>query len=128
MFNGVVVGIVKDNVDPEKMHRILVEFPVESTERKLESYWCRMASPNVLAIEVPSATFFFLRCVSASCFCSVLPSVSLLWRSRPLEVDITVSGHKEKEAIPPRSLDYNASRVDTGAVHSFEQFCGNDEL
>ena len=45
MFNGMVVGIVKDNVDPEKMHRILVEFPVESTERKLESYWCRMASP-----------------------------------------------------------------------------------
>ena len=45
MFKGMVVGIIKDNVDPEKMHRVLVEFPVESTERKLESYWCRMSSP-----------------------------------------------------------------------------------
>ena len=45
MFNGMVVGIIKDNVDPEKMHRVLVEFPVESTERKLESYWCRVSTP-----------------------------------------------------------------------------------
>ena len=45
MFNGMVVGIVKDNKDPEKMHRVLVEFPEESTETKLESYWCRVASP-----------------------------------------------------------------------------------
>ena len=45
MFNGMVVGIVKDNVDPEKMHRVLVEFPVEKTEKKLESYWCRVSSP-----------------------------------------------------------------------------------
>ncbi|MEC7986947.1 MAG: phage baseplate assembly protein V [Myxococcota bacterium] len=45
MFNGTVVGVVKDNVDPEKMHRVLVEFPSESTDKKLESYWCRVSSP-----------------------------------------------------------------------------------
>ena len=45
MFNGVVVGIVKDNVDPEKMHRVLVEYPTESTDKKLESFWCRISSP-----------------------------------------------------------------------------------
>ena len=45
MFNGTVVGVVKDNVDPEKMHRVLVEFPTESTDKKLESYWCRVSTP-----------------------------------------------------------------------------------
>ena len=45
MFTGVVVGIVKDNKDPEKMHRILVEIPEESTDGKIESYWCRVSSP-----------------------------------------------------------------------------------
>ena len=27
---GIQVGIVIDDVDPEKMHRVLVEFPVDS--------------------------------------------------------------------------------------------------
>jgi uncharacterized protein involved in type VI secretion and phage assembly len=45
MITGFVVGIVKDNVDPEKMHRVLVELPVESFENKTETYWCRVMSP-----------------------------------------------------------------------------------
>jgi len=45
MFNGVVVGIVKDNFDLEGMHRVLVELPSEGTDKKLESYWCRISSP-----------------------------------------------------------------------------------
>ena len=45
MIQGTVVGIVKDNVDPEKLNRILVELPTESTDGKTESYWCRMMSP-----------------------------------------------------------------------------------
>jgi len=45
MINGIMVGIVKDNVDPEKRHRILVELPVESTGGNVESEWCRVVSP-----------------------------------------------------------------------------------
>jgi uncharacterized protein involved in type VI secretion and phage assembly len=44
MINGVVVGIVVDNKDPEKMHRIKVKYPVDSGE-EVTSSWCRMASP-----------------------------------------------------------------------------------
>ncbi len=42
---GIQVGIVKENQDKEKMHRILVEFPVHSTKGKTDSYWCRIVSP-----------------------------------------------------------------------------------
>lgn len=44
MINGAVVGIVVDNKDPSKMHRIKVQYPVESGDG-LESSWCRMCSP-----------------------------------------------------------------------------------
>lgn len=44
MINGAVVGIVIDNVDPDKMNRIKVQFPVDSGEG-LESSWCRLMSP-----------------------------------------------------------------------------------
>ena len=40
-----VIGVVKDNVDPEKLNRILVELPTESTNGVTESYWCRMTTP-----------------------------------------------------------------------------------
>ena len=42
---GIQVGVVKDNKDPEKMHRVLVTFPVEKTDGDVESYWCRMMTP-----------------------------------------------------------------------------------
>lgn len=42
---GVQVGIVKKNKDDQKMHRVLVEFPVLSSSRKTESYWCRIITP-----------------------------------------------------------------------------------
>ena len=58
MFNGVVVGIVKDNVDPEKMHRVLVEYPTESTDKKLESFWCRVSSPRIGCAHRLSLHFF----------------------------------------------------------------------
>ena len=45
MIQGIIVGIVKDNVDPEKMHRVLVELPTEALQGKVESYWCRIATP-----------------------------------------------------------------------------------
>ena len=45
MVEGFVVGIVKDNVDPEKMNRVLVELPVESFEQSTETFWCRVATP-----------------------------------------------------------------------------------
>ena len=45
MISGMVVGIVKDNKDPEKMNRILIELPTESTNGATETYWCRMISP-----------------------------------------------------------------------------------
>lgn len=44
MINGAVVGIVVDNVDPNKMHRVKVQFPVDSGDG-LQSSWCRMLSP-----------------------------------------------------------------------------------
>ena len=45
MISGVIIGVVKDNVDPEKLNRILVELPTESTEGSTETYWCRMTTP-----------------------------------------------------------------------------------
>ena len=42
MIKGSVVGIVEDNKDPEKMHRVKVRFPVE---QGTESRWCRMVTP-----------------------------------------------------------------------------------
>lgn len=44
MINGVVVGTVKDNKDPEGMHRILVEYPVDGDQAPA-STWCRMSTP-----------------------------------------------------------------------------------
>lgn len=44
MINGLVVGVVTDNKDPEKMHRVKVQFPVDSGEA-LSSSWCRMMAP-----------------------------------------------------------------------------------
>lgn len=44
MINGAVVGIVIDNKDPTKMHRIKVQYPVDSSD-SLESSWCRMCTP-----------------------------------------------------------------------------------
>ena len=44
MVNGIVVGLVLDNKDPDGMHRVLVKYPVESGE-ELKSSWCRMMSP-----------------------------------------------------------------------------------
>ena len=45
MVEGIIIGIVKDNVDPKKMHRVLVELPVESVEDTTETFWCRVMSP-----------------------------------------------------------------------------------
>ena len=44
MISGLVVGIVLDNVDPDKMHRVQVKYPVDS-ENELKSSWCRMMTP-----------------------------------------------------------------------------------
>ncbi len=44
MINGVVIGIVTENEDPDKMHRVKVEFPVDADEAP-QSDWCRMISP-----------------------------------------------------------------------------------
>ncbi len=44
MLDGVVVGIVVDNVDELKSHRILVEYPVDSDD-EVQSAWCRMITP-----------------------------------------------------------------------------------
>jgi len=44
MINGLVVGIVIDNVDPDKMHRVKVEYPVDDEQRP-KSSWCRMMTP-----------------------------------------------------------------------------------
>jgi len=45
MVEGIIIGIVKDNVDPDKMHRVLVDLPVESLDGVTESFWCRVMSP-----------------------------------------------------------------------------------
>ncbi len=44
MVNGVVVGIVTENEDPDKMHRIKVEYPVDA-DTPPKTDWCRMISP-----------------------------------------------------------------------------------
>jgi uncharacterized protein involved in type VI secretion and phage assembly len=44
MINGLVIGIVTDNVDPDGMHRVMVEFPVDSGQG-VKSSWARMMSP-----------------------------------------------------------------------------------
>lgn len=44
MVNGAVVGIVVDNVDPDKMGRIKVKFPVDA-ESAPETTWVRMSTP-----------------------------------------------------------------------------------
>jgi len=44
MVNGIVVGLVVDNCDPGGMHRVLVEYPVDSDDQ-LKSAWCRMVTP-----------------------------------------------------------------------------------
>ena len=41
MINGVVIGIVIDNKDPEQRARVKIQFPVGD----VESSWCRMATP-----------------------------------------------------------------------------------
>lgn len=43
LLSGVVVGIVSNNRDPEKLGRVKVKFPWLSDEH--ESYWARVASP-----------------------------------------------------------------------------------
>ena len=43
MINGMVVGLVIDNVDPDGMHRVHVSYPVDSGD-KVESSWVRQAS------------------------------------------------------------------------------------
>lgn len=42
MVAGSVVGLVMDNRDPDKMHRVLVQYPVAGN---LKSSWCRMITP-----------------------------------------------------------------------------------
>ena len=44
MINGLVVGTVLDNKDPDGLHRVKIQYPVES-EEQLDSSWCRMCSP-----------------------------------------------------------------------------------
>jgi uncharacterized protein involved in type VI secretion and phage assembly len=44
MINGSVVGVVIDNKDPDKMHRVKVRFPVDG-EQEVQSSWIRMMSP-----------------------------------------------------------------------------------
>jgi uncharacterized protein involved in type VI secretion and phage assembly len=44
MMNGVVVGIVVENEDPKKMHRIKVEYPVDAESPPITD-WCRMITP-----------------------------------------------------------------------------------
>lgn len=44
MINGMVVGLVIDNKDPDKMGRIKIKFPVDG-EKPPESTWIRMSSP-----------------------------------------------------------------------------------
>ena len=43
MINGIVVGLVVDNKDPDKMARIKVKFP--TLPDMPESWWARLAMP-----------------------------------------------------------------------------------
>lgn len=43
MIDGAIVGVVIDNVDPEKMHRIKVEYPVQGAG--ISTTWCRVMTP-----------------------------------------------------------------------------------
>jgi len=45
MINGLVVGIVEDNVDPDKMGRIKVKYPVDAQDAP-KSWWVRLSTPN----------------------------------------------------------------------------------
>lgn len=45
MINGTVVALVIDNVDPDKMGRVKVKFPVDA-EQAPESTWVRIAWPD----------------------------------------------------------------------------------
>ena len=42
---GIQVGLVRENQDPERMHRVLVEFPADSVDGPVKSHWCRIISP-----------------------------------------------------------------------------------
>ncbi len=44
MINGLVVGVVVDNKDPDKMNRVRVKYPVDS-DQEVESSWVRLMSP-----------------------------------------------------------------------------------
>ena len=44
-FFGVVVGIVTNNQDDEKMHRVKVRFPWLADGEDDESHWARVATP-----------------------------------------------------------------------------------
>jgi uncharacterized protein involved in type VI secretion and phage assembly len=44
MMNGVVVGLVEDNVDPQQMGRIKVKYPVDHEDAP-KSWWIRQMSP-----------------------------------------------------------------------------------
>ncbi len=43
MIEGVVVGLVVDNVDPDKRHRVKVEYPVQG--EGITSVWARIMTP-----------------------------------------------------------------------------------
>jgi uncharacterized protein involved in type VI secretion and phage assembly len=53
-ITGVVVGIVTNNQDPDKLGRVKVKFPWLSSDD--ESYWARIAAP----MAGPSRGFYFL--------------------------------------------------------------------
>lgn len=44
MINGIVVGLVIDNVDPDGMHRVKVKYPVDH-DSPPESWWVRQMTP-----------------------------------------------------------------------------------
>lgn len=45
MNQGMFIGIVKDNKDPEKEHRVLVHLPTEKKDKDVDTYWCRVITP-----------------------------------------------------------------------------------
>ena len=46
MFISTTIGIVIDNVDPDKMHRVKVKFVTDSIQGEFsKSSWCRMMTP-----------------------------------------------------------------------------------